>query len=462
MLNAPFRLSILVLLSFVTSMQLMAGDQLDVDIQAMDRPKLDAVNNYNLLIKQLATEHGPYDQRLSEPLLALGHALKEAGDYSEAVDIFSRAMHVVRINEGLYNVKQIPILENIIECNTALGNWDDIDDEYHYLLWVYDKTFTEPDPAKLNAIDKAINWHLSAFSLPTRKLPARHLLDARDLNETALEMAEKLYGESGTELPSRLYKLALADYFIAVGIQREGETGLILTNSLQIMNRHVSYHMLGKELVGKIYRKGIKTLNRIDLIYKNSTNSTFEKEAMAIVYLADWHLLFNKRGTAFRLYRKAYEILKSGGMSEKKINKYFDRPVILPIENFSPSLDSYSADRYNHVQLVTADDPNMIGIIKDREKLYVSWSDSLPGLGFPSMKNLDISQLRQDRYALAIFDISEKGWAEDIHIIEYNPDTAAFESQAQEALWSIQFRPKLVNGEAVSGRKYGLYYFIPE
>ena len=367
-------------------------------------------------------------------------------------------MHIKHVNEGLYDIDQIAILEDIIECNAALQNWDEVDDEYQYLLWVFEKAYPEPVPARLKAIDEAIGWHLAAYNLSPETLPAQHLITARDLNESAVEVAERLYGKSSHEVASRLYKLLLTEYFIAVGIQRGGPNGAALTDSLLIMNRNPSYYLTSRKLVSKIYLKGLKLLKRIITIYTD--NGETESQGMAMVYLADWNLLFNKQRAAFRLYREAYDKLTAGDVDITSIDNYFSEPVLLPLKKFSASPDPDILE-YKPVQFTkTSTEPASLEHMKKNP--FVTWSDSLPGLVFPAHANMNLQQSTKNSSAYASFTVSKKGLAENIRIIDYRPHNLATRKRAYDMLWSMQFRPRLVTGRAVSSGNYLLHYILSE
>lgn len=423
----------------------------------------DVIDEYRQSVNKLQTTHGPFDPRLSDPLLGLGHALKNQGAYSEAADIFKRAMYIKRVNNGLYDIGQISILENIIECNMALQNWDEVDDEYHYLLWIFEKAYPKPDPARLEALDEVISWHLAAFNLSTETVPARHLITVRDLNKTAVALAEQLYGESSQELVSRLYKLALAEYYIAVGIQRGGLNGMALTDMQLTMNLSPSYTTAGEEIIDKVYLKGLRILKRIISIYSEASESEQSAVGMATVYLADWNLLFNKHSSAFRLYQEAYNKLSAGGVTGKTIDDYFSQPVILPIDSFSNIPDASGLKDYNPIQFaktISKDDVNNIRDINI--KPLISWSDSLPGLIYPAHASQTIKPLSKNSFAYASFDVSKKGLAQKIHILDYQEHNGATRKRAYDMLWSMQFRPRLVRGKAVTSRNYLLRYILPE
>ena len=55
--------------------------------------------------------NGPYGAGLSETLQDAGNYFYSRGDYREAISQWRRAVHLTRVNEGLYSERQLPTLK---------------------------------------------------------------------------------------------------------------------------------------------------------------------------------------------------------------------------------------------------------------------------------------------------------------------------------------------------------------
>ena len=62
-------------------------------------------------IMQLESRGGAYASGLSESLLGLARTLQSQGRHEEAIRVYRRGVHLIRINEGLYTTRQIPLLQ---------------------------------------------------------------------------------------------------------------------------------------------------------------------------------------------------------------------------------------------------------------------------------------------------------------------------------------------------------------
>ena len=72
------------------------------------------------------------------------------------------------------------------------------------------------------------------------------------------------------------------------------------------------------------------SLDRIVKISENSPAVSPSDQAKALVDLADWYFLENKRNKALEDYKKAYQILGSDGNNTGNLIKYFGRPMRIP------------------------------------------------------------------------------------------------------------------------------------
>ena len=104
-----------------------------------------SITEYEQLVNELEASGGAYQTSLSETLLGLGTAYQRLEKHANAVTAFKRSLQITRVNSGLHNLGQLPILEKIMESNVALQNWAGLDDNYHYLYWVNRRNYAGKD-----------------------------------------------------------------------------------------------------------------------------------------------------------------------------------------------------------------------------------------------------------------------------------------------------------------------------
>lgn len=146
---------------------------------------------YSLLVQELEADFGPFDARLSEPLLSASDMLAERGDYHEAISAAERALHIVRINQGLYSEPQIAIVERLIECNVAVEDWGAVDDNFHYLEFLYNRLFEQGGLQWDYGIAQVADWHVIAINHNLGDDRNEHLREANRLFRLRLVYAEQ-------------------------------------------------------------------------------------------------------------------------------------------------------------------------------------------------------------------------------------------------------------------------------
>ncbi len=138
----------------------------------------------------LEYEHGPYDLRFVEVLDDRGHQLQESGDHINAIAFFKQALHISRVNEGLYHESQFDMLDSIIDCAVALKNWEAVNNHYAYMEHLYRRLYTVKDVRLELGLQKVVAWHVNALKVNLDGKRLEHLLKANTLFKLRLRVAE--------------------------------------------------------------------------------------------------------------------------------------------------------------------------------------------------------------------------------------------------------------------------------
>jgi hypothetical protein len=121
------------------------------------------ITRYEQRINSLITTENAYSQNLREQYSALGLLQQKSGDHDGAILSLENAMHIDRVNEGLFTVTQIPLVESIIASHSALGNFSAVDDYHEYLYYIQLKTWPETDPRLLAAKENWADWNVESY-----------------------------------------------------------------------------------------------------------------------------------------------------------------------------------------------------------------------------------------------------------------------------------------------------------
>jgi len=175
-----------------------------------------AVQEFALLVEQLETEHGPFDYRLSEPLQTAGIALERQGDFLQALHLYERALHVTRINSGLYSEDQIPIVEMLINANVALENWAVVDNHFRYLHLLYTRLYKDDSPELKRGLAQISDWHVLAINNDFGTDRVDHLREANKLFSRRLAMMEGSVPDDDPAMHTLRYNIAITQYHLRV------------------------------------------------------------------------------------------------------------------------------------------------------------------------------------------------------------------------------------------------------
>jgi len=165
-------------------------------------------------IDELEQQYGPYDIRLKEALKGLGFQFRRAGDLMSASEAYKRALHVSRINEGLFNESQLAIVERLIDVNQKMAKWDQVDSHYGYLEHLYKKLYQKDDPRLEKGLRKVVAWHFDASNFNLNGKRVEHLRKAHGLLKLRLEVAELTLSGEDPLLDSLKRNIAQSEYYL--------------------------------------------------------------------------------------------------------------------------------------------------------------------------------------------------------------------------------------------------------
>jgi len=122
---------------------------------------------YEERIKQIESSRGAYDYELVPELIGMGFLFLEQTDQAGAANVFQRALHIVRVNEGLYSTRQLPLIDLLIESNSKLQEWKKVADSYDRMYWLYRRNYAENDPRQLQTLKRLRRWYIESYNKNT-------------------------------------------------------------------------------------------------------------------------------------------------------------------------------------------------------------------------------------------------------------------------------------------------------
>lgn len=388
-------------------------EQLAADIAAYERS-----------ILELESRGGAFAARLDEELLALGALLQQSGDYGRAQQVYERALHVNRVNDGLFNMGQVPIIERTIENHLARGDLVAADAQHEYLLYVQRKSHEGRSVDLLPALTRFAEWNLFAFgarlvpSVPpaltdgdkpkqdsgsdTVDFRIGRLMTAHDAYQSLIAIVANNFGASDARLLNFERQLALTNYLYIAAFGLEGS----FDAAMMPYGAYSGFAGMepGRSQLG--FRQGRDALQRRVSYLAAQESTSAEQKAQAKLDLADWMLMFSKRMGSLDIYTEAWNDLRAAGTSDAELTALFDPP-------FPVAIPSYLEHPYSRASL---DIPADLAL---QYKGYVDVEFRLSRFGVPS--------------AAKVLSKTETA-------------TPAVESMLLRHLRRTQFRPRLTDG----------------
>ncbi|MDT8428350.1 MAG: tetratricopeptide repeat protein [Pseudomonadales bacterium] len=151
-------------------------------------------------IQQLESQSGPFEPGLIEVLSDMGRWYQDQGQHEQAIEVYSRALHILRVNEGLYAEAQLRILDSLIFNYKAVQNWRLADDRHHLRFRLARKLYIPGTTKYLDAVATQGNWRLqvNGGNLLERSI-GQQIEEARNLQQLYQQSIGELSAEVDTE-----------------------------------------------------------------------------------------------------------------------------------------------------------------------------------------------------------------------------------------------------------------------
>ena len=141
-------------------------------------------------ITTLESDFAAYDLRQIESLEDLGRLSQSSGEHQQALVLFKQALHVARINQGLYHESQIPIVDDIISAEIALQNWEEVNNFYAYEEHLYRRLYDTDDSRLEAGLRKVSAWHITALNVNLGGNRIEHLRKVNKLFKLRMQIAK--------------------------------------------------------------------------------------------------------------------------------------------------------------------------------------------------------------------------------------------------------------------------------
>lgn len=295
---------------------------------------------------------GPYSTQQAIELSRQGAAYQAQARYTSAIEAYTRAVHLLRVNEGLETPLQVPLLQQIIESLLAQDRVVEADNYQNYLFRIQRENLRPTDPEMLHAVEQYADWHRNAYISELDKDRYARILDMIDLYS---DMADAVIAEQGEHslaaLPYLRGKLK-AQYLMSI---YPGESEASVSVELYQQD-NVELPTLKKMRFMRFrdfnYRYGEQNLQQMRDIIARDPASGPRELADATVALGDWYQWHHRYAIAQNTYRAAWEVMAGEAEAEAWQRRTFGVPLELPREVvFQPGRLAIPVPHTHEVQL---------------------------------------------------------------------------------------------------------------
>lgn len=363
----------------------------------------DSIRQYNSTVTDIELDGGAWDGNLVEELASLGRLQQQQGNHIGAIETLDRAIHVNRINSGLYTLEQIPVVEQLIQSYMALGNWEQADIYNNYLFHVQQKAYGADDPRLIPVLDRLATWNIQAFKIGYGNLLGIRLRQSQIMFNAAARMVGMHFGKSDERFVNYQRNIANSAYLVARNPDLMMEIDRPEYRNMQQMLAQKLNEQRRVQPPG--FRTGERALLEIAMLYQEQYGNSYIL-AEAITHLADWYLMFDRRRGMLENYKIAWDMLQELENGEELTEQLFGK--VEPLPSFTSSVELPDAFYMNE--------------------------DGTEELNFD--------------YADLTFDVTAGGVVRGVKSIsEETDDNQAQLSKLRISVRSMRFRPLVIDGE---------------
>jgi TonB family protein len=331
---------------------------------------------------------GAASHRTLTPLRGLGFSFAARDRHEQAIPYLDRALLISHRTNGLFDVRQQPILEQLANSLTKINQALDAERHVNYMLHVGERAYGKDDPRLVPVMCSVGDWNAAVGYFDIAR---RHYRDA-------IRLVEKKLGENDPAVVLPLRRLAYSYIqeldFRAKGLLDPEE----MNDPEQIqMNRRPDNPRY-------ISTDGQRALQRALKILKSDANASPQLLLETLVEMGDWYQVKQDTAKALDYYGQAAQTFAQ--VAAKGDAKSAQDPLAFPVRVYFP-VPSPIARSYKMA-------------LPDSEEVYVQME----------------------------LTVTSEGLVEQAKVI----DSSAYPRNTSEILQAIKdarFRPKFVNGAPV-------------
>lgn len=282
-------------------------DRPDTTPSQLNEAEAALLASYRQAVDDVLDSSNAYDPRLSELYYDLATTLHHMGDLDQAIKAYDQSLYIVRVNHGLYSVRQADMLRGLASCHESLQQWQEASDRYRHLLWLHQQSLGGDNPMLIPVLQEVGSWYLKAYNHHPNR-PASYLSESERLTRAGLYLTGHHEHTSLDDTLGLLRNLAAGQYLWAQHLRRNPplESGFDFPGE---PNNRIRAARDLDMAISSSYRVGRSAYEKLVEIVSLTPEMPPEEVAAAMAELGDWHLRYGYHSAADESYRHAYQYL---------------------------------------------------------------------------------------------------------------------------------------------------------
>ncbi|MEM1111165.1 MAG: hypothetical protein AAGI11_04595 [Pseudomonadota bacterium] len=284
-------------------------------------------------LREMELDGGPYADGLSEPLFDLGRALEGAGDPEDALPVYQRALHILRVNDGLYSPRQAPLVRAILDLYRTSGDLPALDDRYDYFFRLYGSGQAPYDDVRLRAALEYLRWQQEAYRVGLPGDQVGRLVNAMELGERILEgvrVARNVDWSWQRDLVlTQLRTLYLLHYEVAPVLRMQEQLGQLRGSPIPALGTGQNSEFEDQRAINLARSLEGKGRSLLSISLPAARAAGADELARIHLELGDWLLWHDNRRSALAEYGKAEAQLREDKQAAL-LEQWLGEPAEIP------------------------------------------------------------------------------------------------------------------------------------
>ena len=289
-------------------------------------------------IYELEKTENAFSAKLGEEFLSYGLLLLNAGRIDEAREMVVDALHIAKVNNGVYAIEQRPMLRVLFDINLTLGNTEELEESLDKIIWIENRNPGKRDFDSLDLAIKLGHYFLDLYQIRGTKDEVTLSL----LNKSAryFSYAVRQYGNAKLSEHLMPYgELALVHYYRSILLRRlrKDQSGFRSVSRDRQRSRQLNDNPLNDiNRLDELILQSFSLSERYSNIHLRQAKIEQNQKQIVIALLAlgDTNLLFKRKQTAAQYYRHAWDEAQKLPVRDPIVQS-FDKPIRLPAFSFA-------------------------------------------------------------------------------------------------------------------------------